>query len=273
VISFPNCKINLGLHILRKRDDGFHDLETVFYPLPLTDAIEVIRSAEGASNIRFSSSGLPVQGPLEENLCIRAYRLLQKDFPDLPPVDMHLHKKIPMGAGLGGGSANAMFMLKLLNQKCHLALSQEKLLDYSLHLGSDCPFFIVNQPAVGTGRGEFLQPISLDLSAYSFLLVDPGIHINTAWAFSQLGTPVKKMPIENVIQQPIDTWKKDLHNDFEEPVCTHHPSLRTIKEKLYAAGALYASMTGSGSCFYGIFKKNNLPSHLALPESYTVYRL
>lgn len=273
MIAFPNCKINLGLSILRKRTDGYHDLETVFFPLPLKDTIEVIRSSEAAADITFSSTGLPVNGALEENLCIRAYRLLQKHFPDLPPVKMHLHKLIPMGAGLGGGSANAAFMLKLLNTTFHLQLSNEKLLDYSLQLGSDCPFFIINKPAIGTGRGEFLQTIPLDLSAWSFLLVNPAIHINTGWAFSQLGTPITRKPISEVIQQPISTWKEELVNDFEEPVCAHHPALRDIKQQLYAAGAVYASMTGSGSCFYGIFPKDQVPASFPLPAHWSLYRL
>lgn len=272
MIAFPNSKINLGLNILRKRPDGFHDLETVFYPLPLKDVIEVIKSPEAAAGIQFSATGLPVNGPLEENLCIRAYRLLQKDFPDLPPVKMHLHKVVPMGAGLGGGSANAVFMLKLLNEKFHLQLSNEKLLDYSIQLGSDCPFFIFNKPAIGTGRGELLQTISLDLSAYSIVLINPHIHINTAWAFAQLGQPVERKPIHAVIQQPVDTWQKDLVNDFEGPVCAHHPELLSIKENLYAAGALYASMTGSGSCFYGLFPKNKIPASFAVSSAYSVYR-
>jgi 4-diphosphocytidyl-2-C-methyl-D-erythritol kinase len=252
VVTFPNCKINLGLNIIKKRADGYHDIESVFFPLPLTDAIEVIKSTEE----KFTTSGLPVNGSIEENLCVRAYRLLQKDFAELPPVKMHLHKVIPMGAGLGGGSANAAFMLKLLNEKFHLQLTTEKLLDYSLLLGSDCPFFIVNKPAIATGRGEFLQTISLDLSNYSFLLIHPPVHINTAWAFSQLGTPVEKKSIKEIILQPVETWKNELVNDFEALVCKHHPSLQSIKESIYQAGAIYASMTGSGSSFYGIFPKN-----------------
>jgi 4-diphosphocytidyl-2-C-methyl-D-erythritol kinase len=265
VVAFPNCKINVGLNIIRKRADGFHDIESVFYPLPLTDAIEVLKGNE----FQFTSTGRTVNGTQEENLCIRAYRLLQNDFPDLPAIHMHLHKVIPMGAGLGGGSANAAFTLKLLNEKFHLRLGTEKLLDYSLRLGSDCPFFIVNKPAFATGRGEILQTIKLDLSAYSILLVNPGVHINTAWAFSQSGTPVAKRPLMEVIQQPVSTWKNELVNDFEEPVCNHHPALHAIKENLYDAGALYASMSGSGSCFYGIFPKNKTPQSIA---SFPIYR-
>lgn len=269
MVAFPNCKINLGLNIISKRADGYHDIESVFYPLPLHDAIEVIKSGKE----EFTTSGLIVNGGIEENLCVRAYRLLQNHFPHLPPVKMHLHKKIPMGAGLGGGSANASFMLKLLNEKFHLQLPVEKLLDYSLQLGSDCPFFIVNKPALATGRGEFLQTIPLDLSAYTFLLVQPPIHINTKWAFSQLGTPVDKKSVKDIIRQPIGTWKNELVNDFEGPVCAHHPELQSIKEKLYDAGAVYASMSGSGSCFYGIFPKNMAPEKLTVPSGWSFYRL
>jgi 4-diphosphocytidyl-2-C-methyl-D-erythritol kinase len=272
VVSFPNCKINLGLTILRKRADGYHDIESVFFPLPLSDTTEVIKSPGATADIQFSSTGLSVNGGLEENLCIRAYRLLQKDIPDLPPVKMHLHKVIPMGAGLGGGSANAAFMLRLLNEKFHLQLSTEKLLDYALQLGSDCPFFIVNKPALATGRGEFLQTISIDLSAYSFILVYPGIHINTAWAFAQLGIPIARRSIMEIIQQPVETWKNELVNDFEQPVCAHHPSLFAIKENLYRAGALYASMSGSGSCFYGIFPKNKMPATFTTDPAFSVFR-
>lgn len=271
MISFPNCKINLGLNIIRKRDDGYHDIESVFYPLPLTDCIEIIKSTD----FHFSATGLTVNGTLEENLCVRAYRLLQRDFPELPAVTMHLHKVIPMGAGLGGGSANGAFMLKLLNEKFHLKLSTEKLLDYSLRLGSDCPFFIVNKPVIATGRGEIMQAISLDLSAYSFLLVNPGIHINTGWAFS---AAYAKAPAEanksirDIISQPVESWKNELVNDFEVPVCAHHPSLQSIKENLYNAGAVYASMSGSGSCFFGIFPKNKIPASFPVPSEYSVFR-
>lgn len=269
MIAFPNCKINLGLNIIRKRADGFHDIESVFYPLPLNDVIEVIKSTE----FNFTATGLPVNGNTEDNLCLRAYRLLQQDFPDLPPVLMHLHKVIPMGAGLGGGSANAAFMLKLLNDKFHLKLSTEKLLDYSLRLGSDCPFFIVNKPALARGRGELLQTINLGLSDYSILLVDPKIHINTAWAFAQLGEPISRKPLMEVISQPVENWKNELVNDFEIPVIKHHPALGEIKNRLYEAGAIYAAMSGSGSCFFGIFPKNKLPLTIGGPANFDYLRI
>lgn len=271
MMRFPNCKINLGLHITRKRPDGYHDLETVFYPLPLRDAIEIIPSPvsaqgfplqQGSHSVELFMSGLPVQGDPADNLCVKAWHLLKKDFPQLPPVQLYLHKAIPMGAGLGGGSADAAFTLQLLNDKCRLGLSTEQLLDYSLQLGSDCPFFIINQPCIATGRGEFLQRVQLDLSAWSFLLVYPEIHINTKWAFEQITPALPAKPISEVISQPVHTWKDLLVNDFEAPVCQLHPALQSIKETLYTAGAVYASMTGSGSSFYGIFPKGKAPGGL-----------
>jgi 4-diphosphocytidyl-2-C-methyl-D-erythritol kinase len=222
--------------------------------------------------VDFSMTGLSVQGNSSDNLCMKAYHLLKKDFPQLPAIQMHLHKAIPMGAGLGGGSADGAFTLQLLNNKFSLGLSQQQLLDYALQLGSDCPFFIINQPCLGKGRGELLQPVSVNLSGYSFMLVHPGIHINTGWAFSQLSPTLPAVPLEQVIQQPVESWYPILKNDFEAPVLRHHPALTTIAERLYAAGALYASMTGSGSSFYGIFKKKQLPS-ISWPDNYAVFKV
>jgi 4-diphosphocytidyl-2-C-methyl-D-erythritol kinase len=269
VILFPNCKINLGLRILRKRPDGYHDLETVFYPLALKDVLEVVPQKE---NVQFSMTGYPVEGKPEDNLCIRAYELLKKDF-SLPPVEMHLHKAIPAGAGLGGGSADGAFMLKLLNQQFNLGLSTEKLINYALQLGSDCPFFIINKPCFATGRGELLEPVNQDLSAYKFVMVNPGINVSTAWAFSQLsGICNASHSLNQIIQQPVETWKNDLINDFEAPVLKQHPEIKTVKEKLYKAGAEYASMSGSGSTVYGIFKKEVRPA-FSFPENWFVKEL
>lgn len=285
MIVFPNCKINLGLHIVRKRDDGYHALETVFYPLPVRDALEVVNRQPAAVNhesaivnrepayegqVQFTVTGLPVNGKPEDNLCIKAFNLLKKDFAQLPGINMHLHKAIPMGAGLGGGSADGAFTLILLNEKFQLGISQQQLLDYALQLGSDCPFFIINKPCYATGRGEALEPVALDLSAYSFMLVHPGIHINTGWAFSQLSPAPSQRSLKQIVQQPVKTWRTELVNDFEAPVCGHHPELAAIKEQLYNAGALYASMTGSGSCFYGIFRKDQLPV-IEWPSSFRIF--
>lgn len=273
MVVFPNCKINLGLHVIRKRDDGYHDLQTVFYPLPVRDALEVVKLEAGArkpEEVELHVSGLSVNGRPEDNLCIKAYDLLKKDFPQLSAIQMYLHKAIPMGAGLGGGSADGAFTLQLLNEKFQLKLSREQLLDYALRLGSDCPFFIINKPCIATGRGELMQAVALNLSSYSFMLVHPGIHVNTGWAFSQLTPAPSVQPLPAIMQQPVSTWPSVLKNDFEAPVLQHHPGLKAIKEKLYEAGALYASMTGSGSCFYGIFPKNQWP-HITWPDNYKVF--
>jgi 4-diphosphocytidyl-2-C-methyl-D-erythritol kinase len=266
LIVFPNCKLNLGLHILRKRGDGFHDLETVFYPLPLQDALEVILSPSASGSIEFTSSGLPVKGAEADNICVKAYHLVRKDFPRLPGIKMHLHKHIPMGAGLGGGSADGAFTLALLNKKLSLGISKESLADYALQLGSDCPFFIKNTPCYASGRGEVLEEISLDLTAYKFVMVNPGIHINTGWAFSQVTPLGHRSDLKEIIQLPVQEWKNCLVNDFEEAVSIQHPEIKSCKEKLYECGALYAAMTGSGSTVYGVFLKDaevqpNFPPH------------
>jgi 4-diphosphocytidyl-2-C-methyl-D-erythritol kinase len=257
VIVFPNAKINLGLNILRKRKDGFHDLETIFYPILLQDALEIIRSPDTEPAVFLTTSGISI--PLKgNNLCEQAYTLLRKKF-DLPPVKIHLHKHIPVGAGLGGGSANGAFTLTLLNEKFGLNLSRPDLLDLASVLGSDCPFFIYNQPCVGEGRGDRLTPIQLDLSKYSLLLVNPGTHIDTAWAFSLIQPGDHDTRLSEVICEPITEWKQKLKNDFQKPVFNHYPVLADIVDKMYAEGALYASMTGTGSTLFAFFQKNNLP--------------
>jgi len=275
MVLFPNCKINLGLHITEKRIDGYHNIETVFYPVDLKDVLEIVPLNQSnfteSLQVDFSSSGISIPGDTANNLCIKAFQLLKKDFPNIPPIQMHLHKIIPMGAGLGGGSADGAFTLKLLNEKYKLNLSLKQLIDYAAELGSDCPFFIINQPCYATGRGEILTPISLDLSAYKFVLVHPSIHINTKWAFEQLKLSKPTISINQIIDQPIKTWKKQLVNDFESPISKQYPIIQEIKNKLYQNGAIYASMTGSGSTVFGIFPPNltsdlkskfNLPIHI-----------
>lgn len=255
MLCFPNCKINLGLHILGKREDGFHNLETVFYPLQIRDALEIISAPESAA-VTFSQSGLTVQGSDADNICVKAYQLLQKDFPQVTGIKMHLHKAIPMGAGLGGGSADGAFTLQLLNTKFSLDLSQQQLVDYALQLGSDCPFFIINKPCYATGRGENLEPLQTDLSGYKIAVINPGIHVNTGWAFQQLRTnpsTANRQDLKAAVQQPISSWKALLQNDFEAPVFTAHPEIKFIKDALYQMGARYASMSGSGSTVFGIF--------------------
>lgn len=256
MLVFPNCKINLGLNVIQKREDGFHNLETVFYPLPFTDVLEVVAGSPKAKEIELKSTGLSVDGPVTTNLCNQAYQILKKDFPQLPAVKIHLHKVIPMGAGLGGGSADAAFMLKLLNDKFNLSISTGQLISYALQLGSDCPFFINNKPCFATARGEVMEEIELDLSAYSFVLINPRIHVNTGWAFSQISPAQPNTSIKEIIKHPVETWKEELCNDFESAVFSAHPEIRKIKQELYGQGAIYASMSGSGSTVYGIFSRN-----------------
>ena len=265
MIAFPNGKINIGLQVLEKRSDGFHNLQTIFYPLFIKEAVEIITNSTN-SDVIFTASGISIDGNIDNNLCLKAYQLLKQDFPQLPAVQIHLHKAIPMGAGLGGGSADAAFTLQLLNKKYDLGLNDCQLHNYALSLGSDCPFFIINQPCYATGRGEILEPINLDLSNYRMLLVNPGIHINTGMAFSLLKNKSTPIPLLEAIEQPIATWKENIFNDFEKPVFNVYPEINELKSNLYTAGALYASMSGSGSSVYGIFKKSeppmlNFPAH------------
>lgn len=261
MLVFPNCKINLGLRILNKREDGYHNIETVFYPVPVKDVLEIIPFTD-LTSINFSSSGLVIDGETENNLCIKAYQLLRTDFPQIPAVKMHLHKAIPMGAGLGGGSADAAFTLQLTNRQFNLNLSTTQLINYALQLGSDCAFFILNTPCAGTGRGEILEQIAVDLSGHQLILVNPGIHVNTGQAFAAmtLNPENRNLPsLKDIIKQPIFTWKDHLKNDFEEPVFKLYPAIKEIKESLYKMGAVYASMSGSGSTVYGIFEKQQYP--------------
>lgn len=255
MLAFPNCKINLGLNVVAKRADGYHDLETVFLPIKLNDVLEVIHAPE----TRFVATGLPINGDASSNLCLRAYELLQQDFPHLPAVSIHLHKVIPMGAGLGGGSSDGAHMLMLLNDKFHLQLSQEQLIAYALQLGSDCPFFILNKPAFASGRGEVMTPLQLDLSACKFVVVNPSIHVSTKEAFAGLMPQRPTKSISHIIQQPVETWKRELVNDFEATIFPLHPPIAAIKNELYKAGAVYASMSGTGSTVYGIFRKDEQP--------------
>ena len=270
MVLFPNAKINLGLRVVRKREDGYHDIETVFYPIDgLRDALEMVRGTTDTP-VDFDITGLPVQGETHQNLCVKAYTLLKQDFPAIPSIQMHLHKTIPMGAGLGGGSADGAFTLRLLNQQFQLGLTQEQLIQYALQLGSDCPFFILNQPCFATGRGEIMKPLSLDLSAYQFVLVNPGIHVPTGWAFSQLQPAIPSISCEQIVTQDPSTWQDQLINDFETSVMDAYPKIRELKDTLYQHGAVYASMTGTGSTVFGIFKKET-KIILSFPEHYFVY--
>ncbi len=267
MIAFPNAKINLGLRITGKRADGYHNLETLFYPVSLHDALEIIQDPEEQSGVRFSSTGIALDIPAENNLCVKAWQLIRRDYPDLPAVQMHLHKKIPAGAGLGGGSSDASFTLRLLNEKFRLHIPDPQLAAYALELGSDCPFFLLNKPSIGRGRGELLTPVQPDLSAWSILLINPGIHISTAWAFSQIECSASDEALEDIISRPVHQWKNLLKNDFEKPVFARYPELAALKLKLYEQGAGYVTLSGTGSSMIALFSSTptlplqNLPSH------------
>ncbi len=267
MVVFPNCKINVGLNILRKREDGYHDLDTIFYPIPITDVLEILPSSNQNDPVEFSMSGIQMDANKEDNLCIKAYWLLKKDFAHLPPIKMHLHKSIPMGAGLGGGSADAAFTLRLLNDKFNLGCSTKQLIEYAAALGSDCPFFILNTAAAATGRGEQLTSTNLNLKGYQLILVNPGIHISTKEAFAQLKPCIPGKSINEIIQQPIHCWPNELKNDFESSIFVSHPAIAWIKSSFYQQGALFASMSGSGSTVYGIFPKD-APAFLLPTETY-----
>jgi 4-diphosphocytidyl-2-C-methyl-D-erythritol kinase len=266
VIVFPNCKINLGLNIIHKRSDGYHDLETVFYPVSLCDALEVVEVAAphqsnlgNDSSAQFSTSGETIDSTADENLCIKAYNQLKNKFPQIPPVRMHLHKSVAPGSGLGGGSADGAFTLRLLNDKFQLGLTIEQLLDHALQLGSDCPFFIVNKPCLATGRGEFLERVQVDLSMYKIILVVPPIHVRTAEAFSSVKAAQPSQSIREIIRQPVEKWAHKLKNDFEYSVLNAYPEIGNIKDQLYKAGAIYSSLSGTGSAVYGIFRRDYTP--------------
>lgn len=264
MVVFPNCKINLGLHIRSKRTDRYHNLETVFYPIQQKDILEIITSPSG--ELRFQQEGIVVEGAPEDNLCVKAYRLLKQDFPELPAVEMFLYKTIPTGAGLGGGSADGAFALRLLNDIYKLHLSKETLCQYALHLGSDCPFFIWNQPVFAESRGEKMQEISIDLAGFYIVVANPGIHINTGKAFQTLILDDSESHFMDIANASVESWKNILYNDFEPIVFKQYHAIENLKNQLYENGALYASMSGTGSSCFGIFKEKKDLSFL--PNGY-----
>ena len=269
MVVFPNAKINLGLNIIGKREDGFHDLETIFYPVKIIDALEIIET-EKPEEIIFTSSGNEVRGNNTDNLCVEAFHLIKNDFPKIPSVKMHLHKNIPMGAGLGGGSSDASAVLLLLNKLFELNISTKQLHEYALQLGSDCPFFITNKPCFASGRGEQLRAVEIDLSNYKILIVHPAVHVNTALAFQGLEQSNFSLPgeLQSNILRDISTWQATVKNDFELSVFKQFPEIEAIRNKLYEAGAIYSSMSGSGSAVYGIFTKEVASDKIKFPSHY-----
>jgi 4-diphosphocytidyl-2-C-methyl-D-erythritol kinase len=250
MIAFPPCKINLGLNILSKRPDGFHNIDTCFYPVPWTDILEIIPSKE--LTITFSGNSIP--GRAEENLCLKAYKLLKNDF-DIDPVKIHLHKIIPIGAGLGGGSSDAAYTLRLLSNVFDLNLSLDQLSKYASQLGSDCSFFTQDKPQLGSGKGEILRDLDITLKGFWLILVKPPIHVSTQQAYSGVVPKQPQIQLAEALQLPITQWKGLLENDFEESIFKQYPEVGVIKNQLYEQGAVYASMSGSGSSVFGLFEK------------------
>lgn len=262
MITFPCAKINLGLNIVAKRPDGYHELETVFYPIPLTDCLELQRMHPDfplKERYDISITGAKVDGDPENNLVVKAYNLIAKHY-DLPRVHIHLYKGIPMQAGLGGGSSDAAYMIRLLDEYFRLNMGIREMERYAAQLGADCAFFITSEPAYATGIGEILQPIGSDeecdqyLEGYWIALVKPAVAISTKEAFAGITPRPATKSCREIVLQPIDTWRDELRNDFEDSIFPQHPELAEIKQKLYDCGASYASMSGSGSTLYGIFK-------------------
>lgn len=266
MITFPYAKINLGLNVTEKRPDGYHNISSCFYPIGWSDALEIIPSTE----FQFSTSGLVIPGHIEDNLCVKAYRLLQTEF-DLPPIKMHLHKVVPTGAGLGGGSSDGAFALKMLNEIFNLSLKEEILENYAGMLGSDCPFFISRKPVIATGTGNIFEPIALSLKGYTLWVVNPRINVSTADAYGKVVPKKPEHNIKDTLQLPIELWQATLSNDFEQSVFQKYPEVAQIKTALYGMGASFASMSGSGSSVFGLFKNNILLSP-SFPEHYQIWK-
>jgi len=257
MLIFPNAKINLGLNVVEKRKDGYHNIETVFYPVGWRDVLEIIPAEKKLSrneDVQFRSSGIRITRGIQKNSCVKAYELL-KEKHDLPPVKMHLHKLIPAGAGLGGGSADAAFTLMLLNKMFKLNIPEPELEKSATVIGADCSFFIRNKPVFAKGKGDEFEAIELDLSQYFIAIVKPDTHVSTASAYKNITPKEAAVPVKEIIKKPVAEWKNFLVNDFEATVFKKHPVIRHIKDQLYESGALYASMSGSGSAVFGIFSE------------------
>lgn len=272
---FPLAKINLGLNVVERRPDGYHNLETVFYPVNIKDTLEVTPQAtcapDGPSaphDCQLTISGITIEGDTQRNLVVRAYQLLKQDFPQLPPVHAHLHKVIPTQAGMGGGSSDCAYMIRLLNKQFRLGLSVAQMQQYAARLGADCAFFILSQPAYAEGIGERLEPVSLDLSRYYIGVVRPDIPVPTKEAFSLIRPHRPQKNCRDIVMQPVETWRTELVNDFEQSVFALHPEIGALKSRLYDLGAVYAAMSGSGSAVFGLFLAPvELPPHF--PRMFT----
>jgi len=269
MIVFPHAKINLGLNIVERRPDGYHNLETVFYPVRLNDALEVQQMNEAfpsAVDCDLKVTNISVDGDEQRNLVVRAYQMLKQDFPDLPRIHAHLYKAIPTQAGMGGGSSDGAFMIRLLNQMFALKMGNQRMIDVSAKLGADCPFFIQDKPSYAEGIGERLQPIDLQLGDYQLAIVKPPIPVPTKEAFSRIKPRKPQKNCLDIVRQPVSSWRHELVNDFEESVFALHPEIAVVKQRLYDMGAVYASMSGSGSAVFAFFRSQDVNGPQMLAE-------
>ena len=272
MITFPIAKINLGLNVVEKRPDGYHNLQTVFYPVPIMDALEIVPMSEGFPSdvdCDLKVTNIHIEGDEQRNLVVRAYQLLKENFPNLPRIHTHLWKGIPTQAGMGGGSSDCAYMIRILNESFNLQLTDEQMQRYAAQLGADCAFFIKSIPCYAEGIGEKLVPISLDLSGWHIGVVRPDIPVPTKEAFSRIHPHYPSMNCREVVMQPVETWHNTLVNDFEESVFALYPEIGAIKEQLYKMGATYAAMSGSGSALFGLFKEKPDELRQAFPDMFT----
>ncbi|MFT3737917.1 MAG: 4-(cytidine 5'-diphospho)-2-C-methyl-D-erythritol kinase [Breznakibacter sp.] len=264
MICFPNAKINLGLNVVEKRPDGYHNIETVFLPVDIKDALEFVPAPDLDAPYEWHSSGLEIDAPAEGNICIKALMAMRQRYPQIPNLRIHLHKHIPFGAGLGGGSADGAFMLVRLNDYFNLGATPCELKIIAAALGADCAFFIDNRPSFATGIGNVLEPIDLDLKGHSIVVVVPPVHISTPEAYRQIKPAYPSVRLKDALRGPIHTWRHTVANDFEGPVFQMYPIIQQAKEDMYAQGAVYAGMSGSGSSVFGIFAHKPLPDFLGM---------
>ena len=272
MITFPVAKINLGLNVVEKRADGYHNLQTVFYPVPIMDALEIVPMSDGFPSdvdCDLKVTNITIDGDEQRNLVVRAYQLLKADYPELPRVHAHLWKGIPTQAGMGGGSSDCGYMIRLLNETFDMGLSSEQMQQYAARLGADCAFFIESRACYAEGIGERLQPIDLDLSGWHIGVVRPDIPVPTKEAFSRIHPHYPALNCRDVVRQPVETWRDRLTNDFEESVFVLHPEIGAVKEQLYKMGATYAAMSGSGSALFGLFKDEPDALRQTFPDMFT----
>ena len=273
MICFPNAKINLGLNIVEKRSDGFHNIETLFYPINWCDTLEAIENKQyqkSGEKLKLTTSGIFIEGSTNDNIIHKAYKLLDAKY-SLSPVKAHLHKALPMGAGLGGGSADGAFFIKLLNEKFNLSITREEQINFAKQLGSDCAFFIENKTVFASGKGDVFSEVKVDLSRYHLVVIYPAIHSNTAAAYKGIIPAKPNKSMQTILSSDIKTWKNDLVNNFEKTIFVRYPEIEKIKNTLYNKGALYAAMSGSGSAVYGVFEKDINVVEFNFPANYLTW--